>query len=52
MGGGLDMRLTRAFAWRFANFDYVRSWLGQLNGVNFDHGFRFTTGVVLRVGTW
>jgi hypothetical protein len=52
MGGGLDMRVTRAFAWRFANFDYVRSWLGQLNGVNFDHGFRLSMGVVLRVGTW
>jgi hypothetical protein len=52
MGGGLDMRVTRAFAWRFANFDYVRSWLGQLNGVNFDHGYRLSMGVVLRVGTW
>jgi len=52
MGGGLDVRLSAGLAWRFANFDYVRSWLGQLNGVNFDRGFRFTTGVVLRIGTW
>jgi len=52
MGGGLDVRLNAGLAWRFANFDYVRSWLGQLNGVNFDRGFRFTTGVVLRIGTW
>jgi hypothetical protein len=52
MGGGLDVRLNAGLAWRFANLDYVHSWVGQLNGVNFDQGFRFTTGVVLRLGTW
>jgi hypothetical protein len=52
MGGGVDVRLNAGLAWRFANLDYVHSWVGQLNGVNFDQGFRFTTGVVLRLGTW
>lgn len=52
MGGGLDVALNRALAVRVANLDYTRSWLGDLNGRNFDHGFRFSTGLVLRVGTW
>ena len=52
VGGGLDVALNRAFALRVANLDYTRSWLGTLNGKNFDHGLRFSAGVVLRVGTW
>lgn len=51
-GGGLDVALNRALALRVANLDYTRSWLGSLNGRNFDHGLRFSTGLVLRVGTW
>jgi hypothetical protein len=52
MGGGLDVALNRALALRVANLDYTRSWLGDINGRNFDHGLRFSTGLVLRVGTW
>jgi hypothetical protein len=52
VGGGLDVALNRALAVRIANVDYTRSWLGDLNGRNFDHGFRVSTGLVLRLGTW
>jgi hypothetical protein len=52
VGGGLDVALNRAFALRVANLDYTRSRLGTLNGKNFDHGLRFSAGLVLRVGTW
>jgi hypothetical protein len=52
VGGGLDVGLNRALAVRVANLDYTRSWLGTLNGTNFDHGLRFSAGLVLRVGTW
>jgi len=52
IGGGLDVGLNRALALRLGNFDYVRSWMGHLNGVDFDHGFRFSSGLVLRIGTW
>jgi hypothetical protein len=52
VGGGLDFALNRALALRVANIDYTRSWLGNLNGRNFDQGFRISTGLVLRVGTW
>jgi len=51
-GGGLDLALHPALSVRVANLEYVRSWLGQLNGANFDRGFRFSTGIVLRIGTW
>jgi hypothetical protein len=52
VGGGLDVALNRALALRVANVDYTRSWLGDLNGRNFDHGLRVSTGLVLRIGTW
>jgi len=52
VGGGLDVGINRALAVRVANIDYTRSWLGTLNGTNFDQGLRFSTGLVLRVGTW
>ena len=52
VGGGVDVALNRALALRVANLDYSRSWLGSLNGNNFDHGLRFASGVVLRLGTW
>ena len=52
VGGGLDVALNRALALRVANLDYTRSWLGDLNGRNFDHGLRLSTGLVLRIGTW
>ena len=51
-GGRLDVALNRALALRVANLDYTRSWLGDLNGRNFDHGLRLSTGIVLRIGTW
>lgn len=51
-GGGLDVAVHPALAVRVVNLEYVRSWLGQLNGTNFDRGFRFSTGIVLRIGTW
>jgi len=52
LGGGVDVALNRALALRVANLDYTRSWLGNLNGRNFDHGLRLSTGIVLRIGTW
>ena len=52
VGGGLDVAVNRALALRVAGLEYSRSWLGDLNGRNFDHGLRLSTGVVLRIGTW
>jgi hypothetical protein len=52
VSGGADLRLNRALALRVANIDYVRSWLDPINGYDFNQGYRFSTGLVLRVGTW
>jgi len=52
IGGGVDFRLHPGMALRLANLDYVRSWLGDVNQTNFNRGFRFAAGVVLRLGTW
>jgi hypothetical protein len=51
-GAGLDLAVNRGLAVRVANLEYLRSWLGNVNGNNFDRGLRFTTGLVLRVGNW
>jgi hypothetical protein len=50
MGGGLDIALNRALALHVANLDYTRSWLGTLNGTNFDRGLRFSAGLIQ--GEW
>jgi hypothetical protein len=52
VGGGLDVGLNRGLALRVANLEYVRSWLGHLNGRDFNRSVRFSTGLVLRMGTW
>jgi hypothetical protein len=52
VGGGIDFRLHAGMALRVASLDYVRSWLNEINQTNFNRGLRFTTGVVLRLGTW
>jgi len=52
MGTGVDYKLNNALAWRVASLDYQHSWNNELNGVNYQNGLRFTTGLVLRMGTW
>jgi hypothetical protein len=52
VGGGVDFRLYPGLAVRIGSIDYVHSWLGNLNGANFNHGVRLSTGLVLRIGTW
>lgn len=49
-GGGIDLRVTPAVGMRVAALDYVRTVDAppQMQGP----GLRFTTGVVLRFGTW
>jgi hypothetical protein len=52
ISGGTDLRLNRALALRAANVDYVRSWLDPINGYDLNQGYRVSTGLVLRMGTW
>jgi hypothetical protein len=51
-GAGLDVKLNSALAIRVANLDYMYSWLHPVAGTDYNQGVRFTTGLVLRIGTW
>jgi hypothetical protein len=51
-GMGVDYKLNDALSIRVASLDYTRSWTSDLNGVNYQNGMQFTTGLVLRMGTW
>jgi hypothetical protein len=52
VGGGLDYDLNRALAFRVTRFEYMRSWMPPVRGIDYAHGMRLTTGLVLKVGTW
>jgi hypothetical protein len=51
-GGGLDVKLNSALSYRVGNLGYSHSWTRELNGINYQNGLQFTTGLVLRMGTW
>jgi hypothetical protein len=52
VGGGFDLVLTRAFAWRFVNVEYTHAWMGNSDLIQPQSALRVTTGAVLRIGTW
>jgi hypothetical protein len=52
MGGGLDYRLNQVLALPVVNFDYLLFRLTPINHDDFSRGFRFGSGIVLRVGAW
>lgn len=51
-GGGLDMDITKRFAWRVIQADYLRSQFGTSAGIGVGHtnGARLQTGIVLKLG--
>jgi hypothetical protein len=51
-GSGLDVKINNALSYRIANLEYSHSWTKELNGINYQNGLQFTTGLVLRMGTW
>lgn len=51
-GTGLDLKLNSAVAIRVASLGYSHSWVNKLNGVSYQNGVQFTSGLVLRMGTW
>jgi hypothetical protein len=50
-GGGVDLVVTRAFAWRFSA-NYTHSWMSDVQTIQPQNGFRITTEAVLRIGSW
>lgn len=51
-GIGLDYRINSALQLRVANIDYRHSSLPILDGRNYRDSLNFSTGFVLRMGTW
>jgi hypothetical protein len=52
VGGGLDVVITRPFAWRVVNFEYTRSWIDNVGNIQPQHGIKISTQAVIRIGTW
>ncbi len=52
IGAGVDIGINRALGFRLASLDYLHSWLSPLNGSNFQDGFRFSTGLIVNMGSW
>ena len=51
-GTGIDYKLNNALAFRVAGLEYSRSTLRSLGGMSYQRGLQFSTGMVLRLGTW
>ena len=50
-GGGISFKMNSALAFR-SEFSYQQSWLRPLWGHSFSSALRFSTGLILRMGTW
>ena len=51
-GGGMDINVTPALTVRLASLEYSHSWLPPVDRVDASQGVRFSSGLVLRIGTW
>ena len=51
-GGGVDYKLTAALALTVGDFQYAHTWTSDINGVSYRNALQFTSGLVLRMGTW
>jgi hypothetical protein len=51
-GGGVDYKLSRALILRVAELSYRHSWAPPLWGRTYSESVRFSSGLVLRMGTW
>ena len=49
---GVDVKLSNALSLRMASLGYSHSWSNELNGVNYENGLQFSSGLILRMGTW
>lgn len=52
IGGGMDIVVTRPFAWRIVAVEYGHAWLPDIASIHAQNTFRISTGAVLRIGTW
>jgi hypothetical protein len=52
VGGGVDCTINRALAFKVADLEYLHAYGPEFNGMNPRSNLRFSTGIVLRMGTW
>jgi len=52
LGGGVDVVMTKAFAWRLVSVQYTHTWMGDVDMIRPQDGVRVTTQAVLRISTW
>lgn len=51
-GGGVDIKLNSVVALRAGSLEYRRGWFRPVTGYPMARGLQFSTGLVLRMGTW
>jgi hypothetical protein len=51
-GAGLDVLITRPFAWRVVNVEYSHTWIDNIAGIHPQNGLLVATEAVVRIGTW
>jgi len=51
-GGGVDVVVTRPFAWRLINVKYTHTWMRDVDMIRPQDSIKVTTEAVLRIGTW
>ena len=51
-GGGLNVVITRPFAWRVINLEYSHTWMSDVAMIHSQNALRISTNAVLRIGTW
>jgi hypothetical protein len=52
VGGGLDLVVTRPFAWRILNVEYTHTWMDSVGMIRPQSGVKIETQAVVRIGTW
>jgi hypothetical protein len=52
VGGGVDLVITRPFAWRVINVEYTHSWMDDVGQIKPQQGLKISTQAVVRIGTW
>jgi hypothetical protein len=52
VGGGVDVVVTRPFAWRVLNIEYTHSWMNNVGPIHPQEGLKISMQAVVRIGTW
>ncbi len=51
-GSGVDLKLNNALALRVASLEITHNWVKSMGGLDYSTGVQFSTGLVLRLGSW